>query len=986
MFIRLSNTVITRVVAIVGALLTAMTVTLLSPPSFRRRQNASAIVKAPSRGALTGGPDRKFPRLHSPLGSAASPSLLVNRHLAFPIIALIAALALALLFLMPGGPLHAQDDGTIPYPENGMDAVATFTGTDPEERMVYWSLADEAVSAAEVTSDDVADQEHFMISADGVLSFKFSPDYEMPRGSVSDNDNTNTYKVVVVASDDALGAGTTDNPVQMAYKKVTVMVTDVDEDGTVTLSAQQPQESRELTATLTDDDATAAQVTAAKWKWEHSSAADGPWTPILTATTSAYPPLGVVDKYLRVTATYTDRHGPGKTEQAVSANMVRAAPANNAAPVFPDEDSIDSGIQVGRKVNENSPPGTKVGKPVIANDASGDTLTYTLTTNPEDRFDIGQASGQITVGARTTLNREDTTLTDFTYTVTVTATDPAGGTAPQEVTITINDVNEAPKMTEGATRVSLAENTAITTMVGSYEATDPESTVSGNDCDMDNCTWSVSGMDAGDFDISNADATFGQLTFKKVPNYEKPADSNGDNVYMVTVVVTDKDAKKKLTAMRDVTITVTNAEEPGTVTLSTEQPKVGIELTSTLMDPDGVVADSVKWTWHSSADGTGTAIPMADSDTYTPKETGPLSAKASYTDGHGAVKSAVGTEANVVENTANVAPKFPDTETGVREVAENNNVDANVRVDADNPSTTNDPVNATDTAGETLTYTLSGTDSASFDIDRGTGQLKTKAALDYETKKSYMVTVTATDPDGLSASIDVTITVTNVDEAPDIAGEDIAEDFRENGSNLEIERFRATDPEERMVYWSLADEAVSAAEVTSDDVADQEHFMISADGVLSFKFSPDYEMPRGSVSDNTNTNTYKVVVVASDDALGAGTTDNPVQMAYKKVTVMVTDVDEDETVTLSAERAQVGVVLTATYNDLDNEKPATTTLTWKWYLGGLPIPNAGTGDTGPTSTYTPDKSGLSAGRGQLHQDRWQCKKSVEDGHCPGGAC
>ena len=83
------------------------------------------------------------------------------------------------------------------------------------------------------------------------------------------------------------------------------------------------------------------------------------------------------------------------------------------------------------------------------------------------------------------------------------------------------------------------------------------------------------------------------------------------------------------------------------------------------------------------------------------------------------------------------------------------------------------------------------------------GQLETKAKLDYETKKSYMVTVTATDSDGLSASIDVTIMVTDMDEAPEIAGDDIAEDFRENGSNLEIERFRATDPEGRKVYWSL---------------------------------------------------------------------------------------------------------------------------------------------------------------------------------------
>ena len=57
---------------------------------------------------------------------------------------------------------------------------------------------------------------------------------------------------------------------------------------------------------------------------------------------------------------------------------------------------------------------------------------------------------------------------------------------------------------------------------------------------------------------------------------------------------------------------------------------------------------------------------------------------------------------------------------------------------------------------------------ASFGIVRASGQLQTKGKLDYEAKNSYVVTVTATDSDGLSASIDVTITVTNVDEAPEI--------------------------------------------------------------------------------------------------------------------------------------------------------------------------------------------------------------------------
>ena len=67
---------------------------------------------------------------------------------------------------------------------------------------------------------------------------------------------------------------------------------------------------------------------------------------------------------------------------------------------------------------------------------------------------------------------------------------------------------------------------------------------------------------------------------------------------------------------------------------------------------------------------------------------------------------------------------------------------------------------------DTLTYTLGGTDMASFSIARGTGQLMTKAMLNKEGKDTYMVTVTATDPSGLSATVNVTIKVTNIDEPP----------------------------------------------------------------------------------------------------------------------------------------------------------------------------------------------------------------------------
>ena len=68
--------------------------------------------------------------------------------------------------------------------------------------------------------------------------------------------------------------------------------------------------------------------------------------------------------------------------------------------------------------------------------------------------------------------------------------------------------------------------------------------------------------------------------------------------------------------------------------------------------------------------------------------------------------------------------------------------------------------------GDTLRYTLGGTDMASFAIVSTSGQLQTQAALDFETKSSYAVTVSVSDGNGGSDSIGVTITVTDVNEQP----------------------------------------------------------------------------------------------------------------------------------------------------------------------------------------------------------------------------
>ena len=85
-------------------------------------------------------------------------------------------------------------------------------------------------------------------------------------------------------------------------------------------------------------------------------------------------------------------------------------------------------------------------------------------------------------------------------------------------------------------------------------------------------------------------------------------------------------------------------------------------------------------------------------------------------------------------------------------------------------------------------------DAASFGINSTNGQLQTNAALDYETQKVYAVTITVSDTK-LTASIDVTINVSNVNEAPSFATSTATRSIAENtAANTNIgTAFTATD-------------------------------------------------------------------------------------------------------------------------------------------------------------------------------------------------
>ena len=114
------------------------------------------------------------------------------------------------------------------------------------------------------------------------------------------------------------------------------------------------------------------------------------------------------------------------------------------------------------------------------------------------------------------------------------------------------------------------------------------------------------------------------------------------------------------------------------------------------------------------------------------------------------------TDQAVTNSAANNAPVF-DPDTATRTIAEN--TAAGTAIGAAIPA-------ATDSDGDPLTYSMEGTDAASFTFTAATRQISTKAALDFETKASYAVTIKVDDGNGGTDTVAVTITVTDVDEPP----------------------------------------------------------------------------------------------------------------------------------------------------------------------------------------------------------------------------
>ena len=296
--------------------------------------------------------------------------------------------------------------------------------------------------------------------------------------------------------------------------------------------------------------------------------------------------------------------------------------------------------------------------------------------------------------------------------------------------------NTAPVFTEGAsTTRSVAENTVSSVNIGA--------TVSATDANNDTLTYTLSGADAAAFNIV---PTTGQLKTKSALDYEtKPT-------YTVSVSVSDGSLTDTITVTINVRDIADDEQPGGTTYASGEEIPT---LPTGFWIPDltaGGAAFSFSGGKATIEFNNGGKI-VEEGITYTCVSNG--GCKIENTRVTKGIIQVTGAESEETPGTTNTAPVFTEGASTTRSVAENTPANVNIGTS----------VAATDAENDTLTYTFSGTDAASFNIERTTGQLKTKAILDSETKRSYTVTVTVTDG-SLTDTITVTISVTDLEDTP----------------------------------------------------------------------------------------------------------------------------------------------------------------------------------------------------------------------------
>jgi hypothetical protein len=390
--------------------------------------------------------------------------------------------------------------------ENTAGVVYTATATDADGDALTFSLSGTDAALFSVNS------------ATGVVAFLNPPNFEAP----ADAGGNNVYDIVLTASDG----------VNASTRNVAVTVTNVNDVAPVFTSGAAATFAENATglvytATATDaeGDTLSYSLSGADAALFAIDAATGEVSFLASPDFEAPADAGGNNVYdLQITAS----DGVNTTDQTVSITVTNV---NDVTPVF------TSGTPA--TFEENA---AGVVYAATATDAEGDTLSYSLSGADAALFAIDAATGAVSFLAAPDFEAPADANGDNVYDIVVRASDGVNA-SDQAVTVMVTNVNDvAPVFTSGTT-ATVAEN-----------ATGVVYTATATDAEGDTLSHSLSGTDAALFAI---DSTTGEVTFVTSPDFEAPADADGDNAYEIIVTASDGVNASN----RSVAITVTNVND-----------------------------------------------------------------------------------------------------------------------------------------------------------------------------------------------------------------------------------------------------------------------------------------------------------------------------------------------------------------------------------------------------------------------------------------
>ncbi len=434
--------------------------------------------------------------------------------------------------------------------------------------------------------------------------------------------------------------------------------------------------------------------------------------------------------------------------------------SNSASVTVNDDDHspVFTGQPTTASVAENSGDDTRV-TTIVATDADGDAVTYSLDSTSDAVFDIGPSSGAITVqlNAGSVLDHEDTA----SHTAKVTAQDSNSNTSTHDVTISVTDELEPPDAPEAPTVTAVS---AVSVDVA-WTAPDMTGKPPITDYAVRYRASGASDWTAHDFAGAGTDTRISSLSAStpyevqvQASNDEGDSDwsaagsgdtndptitiSGGSAVIEGTAAAFTVTADGAPRANLTVNLTVSDAsdsdflasEDEGskTVTINAGATTASYSVTTQgdqTIEPNGSVTVQV-------ASGAGYSVGTTSSASVTVNDDDDPSA----------------------EPITNEAPVF-DSPPSSLDVAENSDNGTAVAT-----------ITATDADDDELSYTLDSTSDTVFDIDSSSGaitvQVDDGSALDHEATPSYAAVVTVTDG-SVEVTHSLTINVTDVDEPPD---------------------------------------------------------------------------------------------------------------------------------------------------------------------------------------------------------------------------